>query len=337
MSATLLNGQTPPADLLALYVQDEGKLVDASAVSYVITDLVTGSQITANADALAGKIATGVYSAVLSGGGLYTPSQTYARAAIEWSYTVGGNTKKLVRFFEVLTSDGVIKPSLNLCLVQDVKDAGSTETSSAKLWNMGQRWTSLIERTARQRFRPIRETKRFRGQGATLMLLPEPCFGVSKIEIEDSEVSSSLFHVFGATGRERFNPRIELLSEVRNIYRVRISARFYESHKVEVSGVWGFVDVDTQWSASVNYLEPPREIIQAAARGAYLSIFEAGGANIAVAPGVIKKETTDGHSVEYAVSQPTATRPVMDILKDPEIADAIKLYRAPIHISAPAE
>ena len=337
MSATLLNGQAPPADLLALYVQKDGKLVDASAVSYVITDLVTGSQIEANSDALAGKIATGVYSATLSGGGLWTPSATYARAAIEWSYTLDSETKKLVRFFEVLTPDGIIKPSLGLCLVQDVKDAGSTETSSSKIWSMGQRWTSLIERTARQRFRPIRETKRFRGQGGTLMLLPEPCFGVSKMEIEDSDVDTSLFHVYGAAGRERFNPRIELLSEVRNIYRVRISSRFYESHMVELSGVWGFLDVDTQWSAGVNYLEPPREIIGAAARGAYLSIYEAGGENAAVSSGVIKKETTDGHSVEYAVAQPTATRPVMDILKDPEIADAIKLYRAPIHITAPAE
>ena len=336
MSATLINGQTPPADLLSLYVQEEGKLKDASAVSFTITDLVTGSEIVSNTDALSGKIATGVYSAV-SGGSLWTPSATYARAAIEWSYTLDGVVRKLIRFFEVVTADGIIKPSLGLCLIQDIKDAGSTETSSSKLWSMGQRWTSLIERTARQRFRPIRETKRFRGQGSTMMLLPEPCFGISKIEIEDSEVSSNLFHVYGSIGRERFNPRVELLSEVRNIYRVRISSRFYESHKVEVSGVWGFMDVDTEWSAGVNYLEPPREIIGAAARGAYLSIYEAGGASVAVSTGMIKKETTDGHSVEYAVSTPTASRPVMDILKDPEIADAIKLYRAPIHITAPAE
>lgn len=213
-------------------------------------------------------------------------------------------------------------------------------------------WRSLIERICRQRFRLVGECRQFQGEGGSTLFLPEPLFwglvflpgiasSVTEIareigEVEDPgnlfDLYSPIFNVRGATGPDRRNPAVDIVSNPSSgnlgpFSRLGPFASDWTFGAAStIWGFWGFVEEETQ--------DCPIEIRTAATRGILLS----NGYDLSVggggAPGPVRRERTDSHEIEWAVQTGSIRGGLLSILKDPAIRDALDLYRGPIGIAA---
>jgi hypothetical protein len=338
MASTILKSVTVGPHDLALYNAINGILADAYKVEIEILDASTafpGTVLVAKTDVTtAAKVSTGIYRAVDAGGSPWIPAATCKRGRCIWSITqaAGDEPAEVERSFEVVEASVARRSSLGLALIEDIYDAGMDESTYPREVvhaTLG-RWRDLIERVCRQRFRPVFESKRIRGQKAIDVLpLSEPLFALSTIMLNGDTVTSdnANFFVFGGRLGEQRNPRIELASNPSFYAPSNIAAGFAHGMIQTVAGAWGFVDPDTY--------DPPEEIRRAAIRGTVLALTSgiAGSSSSGSPGGPIKSETTDGHSVEYGVTTSTVRTGLLSLIGDAAIRDALMLYRGPIGIA----
>jgi len=334
VASTLVQSQAHPADLLALYLHTDGVLADATKVEYAVFDASAGypgnqvlpvagrTEVTTGA----GHVATGVYGVynptTLA---FWAPAATIKRGRVVWYFrrTATAAEEVLERAFEVFPAATVRTPSSGLALVQDARDAGvPAARTDAQVFAALLRWRDLIERTCRQRFRPVRETRTLRGKGGALLQLGEPLVGLASWSNGGTTCSLSALQVYGHSGADRHNPYLEVAREDASIFTAAASSEFTWGLPQAIAGVWGFVDPD---------FEPPLEIREAALRGVYLGFTDAPVS----ASGVRKAETTDKHSVTWALDHAPARPGLLALLRDPAIQAACRLYRAPLALGAP--
>lgn len=344
MASTLVQGKAHDLKLLALFTHSEGIAADAHLVEYVVMDDsagLPGVQVLPAAGrtdvtATDGRFATGSYGVwnPLTAAA-WAPADAIARGRVVWYYKMSADDEERVveRPFEVLAQAFATRGTTGLALVQDVKDFGGI---AAALTN-GVIHTELniardvIERVCRQRFRPIVESKRFRGDETDLLHLDEPLVALSTITAYDAttpnEMDLSTLRVF-VEGEDRRNPKIEMAREKFSIFTPTSLSLFAEGVVYAIAGTWGFVEPDT--------LAAPDLIRRAAVQWVRITLGERGGASRPVAGRRIRSESTDRHSIAYGDAPVAASRPALtSILRDPVVADALALYKAPLALGRP--
>lgn len=345
MATSLIKDQVPALDLLALYVQVDGIATDVFEAKYEIFDESAGLPGTSlkagTVTTGTGHFATGCYGAYDSAtSAAWKPTATYARARIEWRYKIASTSDETLalRAFEVVATSVGQRPYLVPALIQDVKDYASpapTQTDKA-IREAIIEWRDLIERYCRQGFLPRRQTKILTGSGSYLLQLSEPLFAAIEIKINagtDARTLGTDFTFYGAVGAERHNPRIlwkrSSSSASGSIWSPSSAgSRFATRMTQSVNGVWGFVEEET--------LDAPELVRKAVTRGVRLALdAEATGGSGGSPGGPIRREETDGHMIEYAVSSGSSRSGLLSILRDPIIRDALDLYRGPIQVISP--
>lgn len=335
-SASLITGLAHAKEMLALYVQVDGVLTDAFEAKFIIYNessglpgavLLSKTVTTGN-----GHFATGCYGAYDTSA-FWAPAATYTRCRIEWRYkllSTDTDHTLAVRRFEVVATSVADRAEQVPILVQDVKDQGEIGAASDRLLrDIILEWRDTAERYCRQRFRAVREPRRFRGSGGRILFLPEPLVGVATFrpnsETLDRDLAQFLF--WATVGEERRNPKVEWgRTATDSIYYPHASGNFGSGLVNTLSGVWGFVDPET--------LECPYQIQRALRRGVLLTLSDDDiGGRSSVAGGPLSGEMTDGHEVKYAVSSGKSRGGMLSILKDPAIRDVLDQYRAPIAIT----
>ena len=318
-------------DQLALYVQSEGKLTDAYSVSYQVFDDSAGypgTQVLPGAGAEAvtvtGKFATGCYGVYDSSTQLpWVPASPIARGRVLWRYTLesGGPEHVVERPFAVVADTVTVAPKRTLALVQDLKDQDSTlasEFSDRALLAVLEQWTDRVERYCRARLTPVRETVKVRYRPSTSAFLKERLYGLASFTDEGSSIAVPLtsLEVRGYTDRSYGNPRVDF------------SSRTYTAGRVEwsyaaIDGVWGNFDDETL-STAIDIVAVTSDAIVRILLDAY------GQLNIPI--GVIKREKTDGHEIEYATISTKVRTGMMSAMKSPELMDILAHYRSPIGV-----
>lgn len=334
MGSTLIKDKVHAADLLALYIQIEGKLANAVKVEYRIFDLSAGfpgvqllpagggrTEVTTGT----GHVATGVYGVYDPAAvAFWKPLATFKRLRVVWyiTRTTGAAEEELERFAEALDTNEALREVGGLALVEDVRDAGAAATVATKdIHAVLIRWRDLFERHCRQRFRPVREVRNFRARGGIKLFFPEPLHGLTKWTNGTTVLSNDTLRVWGAEGRDRRNPKVEIVQpEKDNVFVSGTTSKFKSGLRQVVDGVWGFFDPVT--------FGPPLEITDAIERAALLTLKQA--EPVPAVGGVRKREKVDKHEVEYAGGFSVSRPGMMALLKDPAIRDALAMYRAPI-------
>lgn len=339
MASSLIKDQIHPADMLALYVQVDGVLTDVYEAKFAIFDESSAIPGTAG---LTGTVTTGAGHFLTGCYGVYDavnvrfwkPTSTIKRGRVEWSYKLASTDSAVLvtRYFEVLEATVASRPAQTLVLLQDVKDFGTIGSATdTRLRTAILEWRDVIERYCKQRFRPVRETRRFRGTGSSMLFLPEPVFGVSEF-YANSETTKRLlteFTFYGATGNDRRNPKMEWALSEGSIFAPSGGGTFVSGLIQKLSAVVGFIEEDT--------LGAPLAVQEAMIRGVRLGLrADLSGGSAGSPGGVIKREETDGHAIEYAVSSGSAKGGFLSILKDPAIRDALTFYVGPISLAAPS-
>lgn len=329
MASTFIKSEEHPLALSAVYVQDLGKLTDNfHKLEYEIIDdsssfggstLVSKTDVTSVSGA---KLGTGRYGAYdTNTNAPWKPSSTVARGRVKWYLTWSSGEAPVIyqRRFEVLDPSTTDEPTQGLILSQDYKDAlsGSASKSDRQIHIIIQMWTDIVQRYTRQRFLPHFEEHRLRWRPGKSIKLQEPVFGLDRLRVVGEAQNKDLpdWLVFGATGSERRNPRIEPDSG-------DIPGWGWERKKyMLVRGVWGFLNENT--------LGPPlalRDITTEALAAIEKSTTSGTGFTV----GPIQREETDGHEVEYAVGQQQTRTGLMALIEVPRFRDVMDLYRAPI-------
>lgn len=339
MPTTLPVDRRHDYDELALYVQVEGKLIDAYKVEYEVYDESAGypgaiiapgatRQDVTDTD---GHFATGCYGVIdLGSGDPWTPDAEISRGRVYWYYTLeaGGPEYVVERIFEVVATSVTKRPTFNLWLIQDLLDHPKiaeigTPPDARTTFNLLKVWTQRITLYCGQHFYPKRGVRRFKWRPNAHLFLPVPLFGLTSFLAIDESTPMSLSElvVWGATDEERRNPKIEM-------YDARPGFGLTVMTTVKVDGVWGFIEEDT--------LDAPLDMTTEALKVLARALFDAAhNVTSTVEPfGPLKREKTDGHEVEYAVVSTVVRSGMMALLKDPALRDALDLYRRPIGVAA---
>jgi hypothetical protein len=317
-------------DELALYVQQDGKLVDAYKVEYEIYDDSAGLPGTAIAPGdtrqdvtVEGNYATGCYGVYDHNTALpWVPNAEITNGRIVWYYQLVEDGEEYIaeRRFEVLPPAVARHPAFNLFTAQDLIDmslAMGTELEQAMAFNIATLWTERIERYCRQSFHPMRETRRLKWRPGAYLFLPTVLYGLESFTpYEDSALPNETLLVYGWP-YDRQNPRIEMEPGERPDFGL------IQYVPVSILGVWGYFNPDTY--------EAPADLTQTAliTIAEYATEHLGAGAPI---PGMgpLKREKTDGHEVEYAVISVAMRSGMIALLRSPELRDQLDLHRAPI-------
>lgn len=333
MSTTLIKDvSTSPRDL-AVYTTINGIAVDAYKVEIEVLDASTalpGSSLVARQTmTVLGKIVTGQYG-VAPTGTAWKPTAACARGRCIWYITMvsGGDVTLIERSFEVVEASVARRADTGLALIQDIRDAGLVAGSypSPKVHAMLIRWRDLIERVARQRFRPVYESRRIRsGGGSDLLHLPEQLVALAELRVNNSSTGTTLSSYINHADKQ--NPKIVIASSP-DFYSCAGSTEGYEYGVDQVlTGLWGCVELSTY--------DPPEEIRQACILGVALSLAPTLSLGGHPGAGTVRSESTDGHSISYGLDYGGSRAGLLALLKEPSIRDAIMLYRAPISVRSP--
>lgn len=338
MPATLVKDKTHDPDLLALPTPVLGILTDAFLVEYRVMDAssaLPGTQLHptsgwTNVTTL-GKISTGKYGVWnATASAWWTPSATATRAYVEWRWKTSSTTSYQYAhvFFEVVDTAVTLTQERALALVQDVKDA-STHTSIPAILRVLREWRDTIERYAGVHYSPVWQFRRLPGRGGEIFQLSEPLYGLSALYVNGSTTAATLssYRVHGYPDA-LWNPKIAAWRGAsESIWDLGVSATFEPGWEQIVDGCWGLFD-----PASLGPPEPVR--FGAVVAGAVMALDAASGSG-SVAGGPLRREKTDGHEVEYAVSASASSGSMIALLRDRRIKDVLDTWRRPIGIGAP--
>lgn len=289
----------------------------------------------------------------------WAPSDSTPRARVVWRLDSGITFE---RDFEVLESG--TGPLLLGATVADLRSLGlPVRVTDVQAVSRLREWTLLFERLARQRFRPALDCRVFKGRNSGTVFLPEPLVGLyhvvpgsysdpaslsraaagtalmTRTADENLAIMARDFRVSATRGEERRNPTIELATDTA-VYPLDLSGgfpvitspgnyftlppQFAAGQPYTAFGVWGFVEDESQ--------DTPLVVRTAIAQGTMLSLgYTPRGLGVT---GAITGETTDGHSISYAIQTGAISGGLLSLLRNPAIRDALTLYRAPRAIGA---
>lgn len=353
-------------DILNWFISINGALTDAYSVQYRILDItggLPGSQVF--------PAVSGDYEDVTTGAGHFSTGSYYAydnanaegwtpgvgeplgTHRIEWRWKASAASPYQAGFedFEVLPSSVGASADLYINL-SDVRGAGidSTIADDATVLASIELWQSMIERVTRQWFNPRTMVIKFDGTDSAMLPLGVPIISVDYLKLNNDPVAldPNYYRVYSSRGipDDRRNPRIMLIGAYDDvdIYTAPIVNGILKFRKgrqnQELKGTFGFVEE--------NGGPPPlikRALLKLVVEKLTNPIYVPAGVTPPAPPpalisGFIQQEITDGHQRSYEMNRwtvnPRRPNSLMGFTNDPEIIEAIKLYRGPIGIATPA-
>lgn len=211
----------------------------------------------------------------------------------------------------------------------EVREEGGTGTT-ARINARIDKWEAIVERLTGNYFRVLEPGELiFDGNNMDTLYFSVPLIEVTSVKINDETVALNADEFRAYTSRTpprdaRLNPRIELTPTeyVSPIFRTAPDT-FLKGYEQKVTAKWGYVDDD-----GAGGFVAPRPIKDAIIQLVVLdlnSYFDQG----ASAYRDMKKEVTDGHSIEFHEAKGYWS------MIPSEIADVICLYRRPQIITMP--
>ncbi len=240
---------------------------------------------------------------------------------------------------------------MSYCSVQDIRDAGLTDTGTypdADILAAIELWQQFLERACRQWFEPRTIVLKFDGTDSDTLHFGVPIVSIEHVKLNDSVdiLPADQYRVYNSRSYpdDRRNPRIKLrsLADFPDIFTAPISAGSLKFRKgrqnQEIKGVFGFLEDDDTTPGLIK-----RALCKLVIEKLTNPITVPGGP-VAVPPppiiaGALLEEVTDGHKRKYGDTIKFKERrpsPFQGLTQDQEILDIIKLYRAPIGIATPA-
>lgn len=204
-------------------------------------------------------------------------------------------------------------------------------------------WQAIIERYCRQWFESRLHTLKMKGNDAHTLLLPMALVDTTGLKVylnEDTSPLGSDVYEVGVDKNfhlDRHNPRIILKRDPDFYSRILTRSWIFSSRYMQqIEGNFGYVEDDGS---------TPLPIVRALAKLVVLDLksgetfWDGGGSGIWPGPGgPIKKETTDGHSIEYGVSDKQGfTTGIDPLIPDREAKAILTRYMAPIAVGWPGK
>lgn len=367
----LARGQANTPSILNWFVTVGSVLTDVNEIGFRILDItggLPGTQVfpasvgtyepVTNAP---GHFSTGAYYAFNNGGGEgWTPddAEPLGTHRIEWRWKVDASDPYQLgsEDFEVLVHSAGTSDDLYLGVTGDlyigvdaIRAQGLTSSmaSDSSVLAAIATWQAFLERACRQWFAPKTMIIKFDGTDSDAIHFGVPIISIDYLKINSSttELDPGLYKVYNSIAYpdDRRNPRIKLVSEDEmDIYTAPMifgRHRFRKGRQnQEVKGTFGYVETDGSTPRLIKHALT-KLVIEKLAK----PILTPPGAEPVPLPpllsGIIKREVTDGHSLEYAVAggELSTRKPGLSgITMDQEILDIIRLYKAPIGIATPA-
>lgn len=351
----LANGEENARDILALHaVNREGQLFDPTSVEFVIYDWDSGSRVqvfpgSGREDVAGEQDFTGVYPAkdIAMDIGL-TPGTSWGgvnegKHSIKWWYTDPDDSAKTISWEQVFyISDAALGMGVwSYVSPNELRAEGLSAVTVSDGWMLELLIyaQTLIERLCKQPFRPVYQTFKMDGTGASRLHLPVPIVGIDYIKANFStqELDRSSWHAYAspinrkgpaymAQDRRR-NPKIEMVSTP-SIYdggRPGYPGYFAEgAANQDIGGAFGFLEPDGTTPA------PIRRAVMAMVFTMAQRLTTGGGSSNA-SPGTLKRLRVDRHEQEWDTASSSVG--LTDALAlTPEIQGIIRNYRAPISI-----
>lgn len=315
MPSTIIAGAEHPKDLLALYVHSgEGRLVDADEAKFAVFNAtsgypgtqvfpVSGYEDVTDTD---GHVSTGYYAAY-DGDAPWAPATTYARAYVKWVYTVDGEERTAIRHFESVATTVTTSPGPALALIQDVRDVNALSAYTDKSVLVSLRWwRATVERYCNQRLWPAYETRRITARTGGTLFLPERCLVADVLDADAISYDLTRVQVY----IERENPKV--VFGTGGAFGVVSKTTYW------VKGAWGYFDLDT----GDVFQELTDEVAKTVA-----DVLLHDGAPSSM--GVVRREKTDGHEIEFSVVGGTVRLGFLALLKSPVMRDMLSMMSAP--------
>lgn len=230
--------------------------------------------------------------------------------------------------------------------VDDVRSAGLTDEVAYPdddVLAALQLASDAIDRATKQWFEPRQLTILFDGNGSDTIHLGIPIISISALYLNDdtTPLDTKLFRVYSSRTYpdDRRNPRVKLtpasnaMSFFQALPLTSGLARFVNGRQNQkLVGLFGFIEPDGSTPLLVK-----RANLKVALRKLGALVQGGGPSPPPLPPAVaaLISEQTDGHSYTTAQAKLVNRRPGLAGLfdGDPEIADIVKLYRAPIGLA----
>lgn len=197
-------------------------------------------------------------------------------------------------------------------------------------------WSQVVERLCRQWFESRALTVLMDGNGADTLWLPVPVISLSALYVNGdfTTVLDPLYYeVFNSrtVPDDRKNPKVQLKHEKRDLFEKVLWDEYpiftKGQRNQKLVGNFGFTEPDGTTPLLIK-----RAVLKLISKS--LSAMYAGWPALPPSGGPVSKETTDGHSIEYAIST-TASSGLMGLTGDPEIVQIIRMYSAPTTVAVP--
>jgi len=197
-------------------------------------------------------------------------------------------------------------------------------------------WSQFIDKACRQWFESRSLTLLVDGNSSDILFLPIPILTITGLYINGdftTVLDPMYYEVYNgrALPDDRPNPRLKMKHEKRDIF----AGTYWEDYPLFSKG-----QRNQKLIGTFGYLEPdgstPLMIKRAVMKLISKSLMPmySGFPAPPVPGGPVAKETTDGHSIEYAIASGAAGG-MLGIVGDPEVAQIITMYRAPLAMAVP--
>lgn len=231
--------------------------------------------------------------------------------------------------------------------VTDVRNEGILEAdvSDEQVLAYIETWQQFLNQACRQFFVPKDITFYLDGNDADTLFLNIPIIQIEYLKINGSTEALDTNYYRAYASRDypddRRNPRIKLVPQdhyndifSRPIYNGPMKFRKGYQNQ-EIKGIFGFTEPDGSVPRLVK-----RALLKLVVEKLTNPVYPLGigSSLLSVMPtGEVIREETDGHEIEYSAGFSSRAAGLSGVTKDNEILDIIKMYQAPIRISAPAD
>lgn len=261
-----------------------------------------------------------------------------------WKVTAAAPYQSDAEDFEVLVQSAGSSSDWYIS-VDDVRNAGLLEAdhSDADVIAAIEMWQQFLERACRQWFNARSMIFQVDGTDSDTLHFGVPIITIDYLKINDrtDEFDPELYRVYSGNKYpdDRGNPRIKLVAPYvrRDIFVSYGDGRtkFRKGRlNQEIKGTFGYLESDGSTPKMIS-----RALLKTVIAKLTTPVYSPSGTAPPSILGMVLKEKTDGHSIEYGTpgGEVSKRRPGLSgIIQDPEVLDIIKLYKAPIGIATPA-
>jgi hypothetical protein len=228
--------------------------------------------------------------------------------------------------------------------VADVRATGFDDTvpyayDDTAVENAIDLWQQVLERMCRQWFESRALVLSVDGNDADTLPFGVPIIDITYVKLNGDTTSLPTDQYEVYNGRQypddRRNPRIKLAKQSSpSIYSgANSDAKFRKGRKnQEISGTFGFLEPDDTTPLLIK--RALTKLVIEKLSSPIFGTFTGGTPNISV--GTVLEEWTDGHRLKYGNPSRLSGNQFKGITTDPEILEAVKLYKAPIGIATPS-